>query len=314
MLLLALLTACDGGTDATKTDDTAATTCEITVQSTLPTDGATGVPGDLDVEFDLSAADPTATITGDVPGTTTALAGGTRLLWTPDAPLTADSTHTVTLDYCHGTIPISFTTSSYGQPLDGSVDLVDGAWEVPLDGVTWVDPTGVGSLVASFGAAPLLFGVSHASGSSIDFRVAIEDGATGAQDYCSRSFDIPGATLSGAWFSVDAEQLSFDAFDTTVIAYDVEVDGAFSSDGASIGGGRIRALLDLATVAGLISDTSTSDDVCELFGAMGATCSACPDDRNECAAVWINGIDGSIHAGPVENIAASDSDPRCTPE
>lgn len=312
--MLLLLLACSPDGDTGKTDDTAAPLCDTTVQSTSPTDGATGVPGSVDVEFTLSAADPSATITGDVPGTTTVLGDGTRLLWTPDAPLTADAVHTVTLDYCHGSIPISFTTSSYGQPIDGSVDLVDAAWEVPLDSVTWVEPTGVGSLIASFGAAPLLFGVSRLSGSSMDFRVAIEDSATGGQDYCSRSFDITGATLTGAWFSVDAPQLSFDAFDATVVAYNVEVDGAFSSDGATIGGGRIRALLDLATVASLLSDSSTSEDVCTLFASFGATCTACPDGREECAAMWINDIVGSVHAGPVEEITTSDSDPRCTPD
>ena len=82
------LVACGGD----KSDDTAAgdtgdaADCTITV-TTTPSSGAVNAYYRGTIEFRLSAADSTATIETDIPGTQSLSSDGKTVIWTPSAPL-----------------------------------------------------------------------------------------------------------------------------------------------------------------------------------------------------------------------------------
>lgn len=99
-------------------------TCETTIPSTWPDNGATGVYHRGAVEFTLSEPDPTAVVVADFDGVQSTRDGGLVVVYTPTEPLEPLTTYEVSLDYCRGTPSISFTTSALGSALMDDVDLV----------------------------------------------------------------------------------------------------------------------------------------------------------------------------------------------
>ncbi len=97
-----VLAGCDGGEVKLGDSGTTAPKCEITVTGTDPADGATDIVLNATVSFTLSEVDDTASISADYDGAMTASEDGLTLTWTPTGALTAETTYTVTLDFCGG--------------------------------------------------------------------------------------------------------------------------------------------------------------------------------------------------------------------
>lgn len=304
--MLLLLLAC--GAEPAPADDTGEAfvpTCDLTVNRTLPFDGATDHYQRAAVEFALTGADPDAWVEADFPGTLSFRDDGATVVYTPTEPLAPGSTHAVTLHYCGGTPTITFGVSAYGEPL--TVDPVGLAYAIDLDAARWLAPDGGTVFTTLFADQAMLFSVVALEGDRATLRVGLGD-ADGAQDWCARTFDLLG-TMDGPHLAYGPETVQFSAYDSLVTGYDVSVAATLAADGASLAGGEIRGLVDLRTLLPILGEGGTVDDLCELIGQIGGACIACPDGEDACMDLHVDHVGGSAVPGPLEVVEADD--PRC---
>lgn len=298
MLLLSALFACDGNDH-----ETAEPTCDVTYSVSVD-DGVTDVPGNAPVVVTLSEADATASIRSAVAGTTTASPDGLTLTWTPDAPVDPLTDVTVEISTCGGAAAIHYTTADLGGPLDAGVDLTATGFLVDLGTGTIVQPASGDALLTMLSSVgtSLVLGVTEASGSALDFRLAMA--ADGAQDLCSRTLDLPGGTLDRGWFGFGPAPATFFVYDNTVQLEDLAFGGAVRADGSGIDAAWIRGWVGVEPLANTYAEGDV-EQACLFFSNLGAPCEPCPESSGQCLALEITGLTGPATGAPVEAVDAA---------
>ncbi|MDP2314474.1 MAG: Ig-like domain-containing protein [Pseudomonadota bacterium] len=281
LFLPLLLTACAGGDE--KTDDTGEVVagCEIEIESTIPTAGALDADWRAAIEFKLSDADPTATVSSSISGTTTLVDDGETVIFTPNEPLAPSTAYTVTLNYCRGASDLNFSTSSDGTPLTDTGILVGRTYALDLAGARILEPAGVGTVLTSYLTQDILVGVSAVSSTDITMIGAIgkEKVSPPEQDYCDPSIPFPIANFSEQpYFQIGPQTTTLAVAGYSIEIGDLEITGTFAADGSYFAGGTLSGVIDTRPLAPLLDDSGDPAAICNLAVSFGAVCEACPAD------------------------------------
>ncbi len=279
---LVALVGCSGGKDETGNDTSGNNnSCDITVDSTIPSSGSADAYYRANIEFQLSDPDSTATITTTIPGTQVTSDDGLTVKWVLDGPLDSNTAYTATLDYCGGSVPLSFTTSDLGSLIDDTSTLVGRTYVVALGEARIVEPPGIGSVLSSYLTTDILMGVSSVDGSSLNIigAVAKADVSPDEQDYCDPTIPFPTADFSAQpFFTVGPQTTTLSVAGYDIEIGDLNITGTFSSDGTYFDGGTLSGTIDTRPLSPLIDDSGNPGAICELAVNFGATCEACPSD------------------------------------
>ncbi len=283
ILPVLLLTACpaDDGDKSDDSADTATDGCTVTVEST-PTNDSTNAYYRGNIEFELSAPDPTATITTDIPGTEKRNDDNTLVWWEPSAPLSPSTSYSATLTYCQGATTINFTTSTLGTPLSSPDSIVGNTYALDLANANIREPAGIEGILGSYLTTDILIGIVSADASEVSMLGAIGTETTPtAQDYCDPSIPFPTADFSGApFFNIGPADTTLSVAGYSITIGDLVVNGTFASDGSYFGGGVLSGQLDTRPLDGLLSDTGEEGALCELASSvLQIDCQPCPTDN-----------------------------------
>ncbi|MCB9777119.1 MAG: Ig-like domain-containing protein [Alphaproteobacteria bacterium] len=287
-------------TDSGATDTDGGTTdCEVDIDSLEPDDGDTGVYWRDPMEVTLDGAtDPsnvTFTLTDSggaaIPVTASWSEGGLVATLTAGDGMTGNETYTLQVDVCGNSASTSFTTSAYGLPLEGDpVSLKDTAFYFDLPGATFVQPPGVGALLATFLDVPIILGITDVSSTQIDLLGAQgerNDADEWIQDLAQVTWDFPVADFgTSPYFEAEAAEIvigySYGGDIYEIPVYNFHVEGTFSADGTRIGGGRAIGKGDTRNMGPLLGAGDEPDAVCEFLGTVGLVCEDCGDGNETC--------------------------------
>ncbi len=265
-----------------ETGDTDGPSCEVIVDSTIPSSGAVDADYRAAIEFHLSDPDPTAIATSTgISGTSTLADDNETVIFTPDAPLSASTSYTVTLDYCGGTVDLAFTTSEVGGPLNDANALVGKTYALALGDARIVEPDGIGSVLSSYLTQDILIGVDTVSATEVQMIGAIgkEDASPPAQDWCDPTIDFPVADFSEQpYFQIGPQNTTLSVAGYSIEIGNLEITGTFAPDGTYFAGGTLSGTIDTRPLAPLLDDSGDEGAICDLAVSFGATCTACPAD------------------------------------
>jgi hypothetical protein len=291
--------------------------CQVTVSNAVPGDGSTTAYAQADIEWAISEADSSATITvtdasgGAVSGTTAASEDGLTIRFTPDSPLAASTSYTTQISVCNGGGggTASFTTSDLGSPI--ACDLVGRGYRVSLASARFVEPAALGGLIGSALEQDILIGVASLDGSTIVMEGAISTTAGGPQDYCDPTIAFPPAEFADPYVQIGPQDTTISAAGVDITIGSLELSGAFASDCSYFGGGELSGELDARVLAPLLAELVGSDDpdqACTLLSSFGVTCEACSSDGAPyCASILADQIVAqSDSSSTVECVSDSD--------
>ncbi|MCA9572772.1 MAG: hypothetical protein KC656_33270, partial [Myxococcales bacterium] len=266
------------------------------------------------VRIQLGVAEPAASLslrrTGGmlVPGAVEV--DGPRVTFEPADFLLPNTSYTARLDWSCAPYEWTFTTSDIGTP---TVDpLVGRAWSLDLGAASWVQPFGVGPLIAQQITSDLLVGVSANNGTTLDILATPDDG--GGQDLCLETFSTNADFTNDPFFLYAQPQITTALGGTPITVYDVELSGAFSADGTTIEGGSLTALIDTRDLVPLVDPNGLPNSVCQLVAVFGIACQACPTGGTFCLEAVVEDIPGiEVTPGLVARTSAAIvADPTCT--
>jgi len=214
----------------------------------------------------------------------------------------------------------------------GDDALADDVWAADIANGTWVQPSGVGPLFASFFAGQwLLFDVVPAPTSNFNsgaVHVVLGTGtgesSTVEQDLCVTT-SRPTAGNDGNWGTGDDDPAAWGQPQLTLGPADI----GFGSDGMPIGdatmtavfnsqfssfsGGTLAGEIDARDLEGMIG--STPQEICDLFQqTAGVQCEPCSDGQVLCIPIEIEDLTGfPVFSAPMEERTEADvaSDPNC---
>jgi hypothetical protein len=197
-----------------------------------------------------------------------------------------------------------------GDPL--TVDVTGWVYAADAGAATWVQPAGLGSLLAALATGTqVLIGPLAVGPTDATLRLAL--GSHDAQSPCNQTAD-----LSGPWtdpsFATAAPTLVLTVAEVDVTLTDVAFAGTFFPDGTSIGQGTLSGTIDTRTLGPAFGVGSAPEAVCDLAASFGGTCLACADGEPYCLDVEVDDLsalvvpDGEIRERTADQIAA---DPRC---
>ncbi len=270
-----------GVTDDTATDDTGGHPCYVAVEATSPANGSTSAYYRSDIAFTLSDPDASAVITTAVAGHQATSSDGLTVSWVLDAPMDPSTAYTATLDYCAGSVALSFTTSNLGTPMDDPASLLGRTYAVDLASARITEPPGIGSVLSGYLTTDILLGVSAVDGGSLDMlgAVARADVSPDEQDTCSPTFPFPTADFTAEpYFAVGPQTVTLSIGGYDVDISDLQITGTFASDGTYFGGGTLSGSLDTRPLSALVDDSGDPGAICDLAINFGAECIACPSD------------------------------------
>ncbi|MEQ1500810.1 MAG: Ig-like domain-containing protein [Myxococcota bacterium] len=303
-LAAAMLIACGG--DSSDTKDTGGTAgdddddaCGNSISKQFPTDGDTDVFYKTDVRFTLAVEDATAVIAvtdgsgAEIPGTTDVV--GTLVVWTGD-DLTPSTAYTATLTYACGSAAVSWTTSDVGGPVAG--DLTSKVFALDLASGDWVNPAGVGDLLASqLGETQIFVTPTAITADQITMLGGI--GEAGVQDFCSPTIPFPPADWIDPYFELQSDLLPLVVAGLTINIEDLSLSGAFASDGSRIQGAALAGSIDTRPLAGIF-DSTDPNAVCDLVATFQVACEACSDGSGDfCLSVYVDAIEAANLPGVV---------------
>jgi hypothetical protein len=320
ILAMTTLVACGGDKDGEDTGagDTDVVQCANSIASQIPAAESTDVYYKSDIRVTLAAEDPDATIVvtdasgAEISGSTTV--DGTTLVWTGD-DFAPSSTVTVTVNYECGETPYTLTTSDVGTPT--TVDLIGKVYSLDLTTGVWLEPENVGAILGTFLEDTEIFVTPTAiAGGQITMLGGI--GAGGVQDLCSPTIPFPAANWTDPYFELTAPQLTLDVAGVVVNIDDLDLSGAFASDGSRIQGTVLKGSIDTRPLVPLLAEGGADDAVCVLAGTLGVSCLECGDGSGPfCLSVWVDNIAAGEVAGGtlVPRVQADiDADPSCVEE
>ena len=323
LLALPLAIAC--GKDKTAADDSGVvgTTdkCTVEVSGTSPADGSATAYFKDQIDFKLTEPDATATITTDIPGSQMVSADGLTISWVPSPVLAPLTDYSATLDYCGGSVPLSFKTSELGGAMTDTSILQDRTYILDLGTANIVEPPGVGAVLGSLVETGNLIHVGTVSASSIGMSGGLQSADTGGQDYCTATFPFPEADFSAApYFAVGPQDtaLSFAGYNINV--KQLEITGTFAPDGSYFGGGTLGGSVDARDIATAFPELGyDAAGLCSFLVSFGAQCEACTDDSepycltlvaNQIVAEEASGVDFvEIAANDCADCASGPPDP-----
>jgi hypothetical protein len=285
MLTLLLLVGCAEESAAPKAP---AEPCDLSFSVSVA-DGAEDVPGNAPVRVTLSAPDPSAMLSGSVPGSTTRNEDGTVLTWAPQAPIDPLTDVDLEIRTCAGSSTTGYRTSALGAPLEAGVDLSQTGFRVDLASGRILRPTTGSALLGALAAqgTEILLGLSP-NGGGMDYRLAVT--ADGAQDPCSRTLDLQGGTLDRGWFAFGPGRATFYVGTTEVVLEQLAFGGAVRADGSGLGAAWLRGFVGVEALAVAYAGGDV-EQACAFFGGLGAPCEPCPESGGQCLAVEVEGLD-----------------------
>jgi hypothetical protein len=297
--------------------------CTVEVTSTVPSADAVDAYYRSDIEFHLSEADATASLSlVDAAGT--AVDGemwtddtGTKVYFTPTAALTPGSSYTATLDMCQDkddplSPSIGFMTSTLGEAAD--CDLTGQSFNVDLANARFVKPAGVAELLLGQLEDDILLGVMGESDTEVDIMGAL--GSEEGQDFCTPSIDFPIADYSEApYFSVGPQDTQIAAAGYDIQISNLQISGTFASDCGSIGGAVLGGELDARLLGDLLGElvgTTDADEICTLLTGFGVTCDSCASDGEAyCVEILADQMTATGLDDSLECVAGSDCHELC---
>lgn len=314
-----------GCTEDTDTDTDTDVSCTNSV-TPYPEDGETAAYYRGTVEAKLATADTTATITL-ADGAGAAIAGSSVVndkivVFTPSAPLTASTAYTATISHACGEATWSFTTSMIGGAVTD--DLVGNTYALDLQSGRFVQPAGIGDLVAEYLTTDILIGVSSVGNGKINMvgAVGVEGANPPEQDVCNPTIPFPEADFNeDPYFEIDA---TGSATPISVAGYTVNIDdlqlsGAFAPDGSYIDGAHLAGGLDTYPLAILVDEACVEggadwpdcqEAVCDLAAVIGG-CVECGDGSGkhclflDVDSIGAAGIDGTLEQMDEEDVCAN---------
>jgi hypothetical protein len=298
VILAAALFACSGDKDTADDtgvvgdDDDDDDACTNLVTGQFPEQGSTDVFVETDVRFTLTENDPTATITVTdpagtaVPGTT--VVADTLVTWSSDERLQPVTQYTATLDYSCEPATVTWTTNEIGG--ETTVDLVGQVYGLDVASGEWVQPPGVGDLIASqLGATQIFLSVTNVTETNIEMLGAI--GSNAAQDVCTPTIPFPPAAWEDPFFSLEDDLLPLDVSGFVINIEDLQLSGGFAPDGSRIGGGSLKGAVDTRPLGEAFGLGTGENAVCELVATFGVACDECSDGSGPyCLSVWVDNI------------------------
>lgn len=322
ILAAATLFACGGDKDKTTTgdddDDTTGddddTSCDVSIVSQFPADGAADAYYKTDVRFQLSAEDTSASIVvkdsagAEISGSTSSL--GTLVIWEGD-DLSPDSDYTATLTYACGEATAAWSTTSTGAPAGQAI--IDSVYDLDLASGSWVLPSPeVGALLATQLDVELLF-MPISADSEIVMRGALGTG-NDAQDVCSETIEFPPATFDDPFFQIASDLLTLDVAGYSIDVQDLDLQGSFTPDASGMEGASLKGMIDTRPLVDVLSPGGTEDSVCLLMSTFGVNCIDCGNGETFCIDVWVDSIEAAaVGADPLVEITTADVDgnPDC---
>jgi hypothetical protein len=317
LLTVPLLAGCPTAPDSAAS---AVEECDTEVRSTFPVTGAVDAYFRGTIEFKLSAADESATIVTDIPGTQSTREDGKIIVWTPSQALTPSTLYSATLEYCGGSATIEFTTSALGTPLTDASVLLAHPYHVALTDARVTEPAAIGALLGEAGDIDILIGVSESNESTIQMLGAVgerDEANAITQDHCEQTIDFPVADFTGSpYFAIVAPAGQPTKF--VIAGYEVEImnlqlTGTFSADGTYFGGGTLAGSVDTRALDNLVDDSGAEGAICELAEPLGAPCAPCDDGGVFCLTLVADSIyaEQLTNAPPLVAQGENTTDPEC---
>jgi hypothetical protein len=304
--------------DANDSGAASSIACTTTINKTQPADGAVDHYYRDPIVFELSAADSSATVVADIPGQTTVSEDGQQVHFLPDEPLAPDTAYTVSLDYCRGSPAISFSTSSYGAPLEPSTDLEGLLFSFSFSDGDYTIGENAGELIGAVLARPLMIQLQGTDGPYLDVLAAVgkADVSPVEQDTCSRTLlinhvsqgELPfiAGGIEDRVFGAHGGLLRFESFSFT---------GTIAADGMSLGGVTYDAILGVEELVALLPGFGDESAVCLLAENLEIPCEPCASDSSRsCIHFAAEHITAGFESGSVVEIDAANVHEDCEPE
>ena len=223
----------------------------------------------------------------------------------PAQPLAPDATYGLSVQGCGNDVVFTFTTASWGAPLDvAPVDLVGRVYNFDLAGADYVKPEGLGTLLGLYLTEPLLFQVTDVTPGGISLMGAqgMVDGTSGEiiQNRTFSTWDFGQASFSEApFFGATTAGIAIDYAGSVIPMHNFHVEGTFSADGETIGGAMASGFGDTRDMGPLLQLGGDPDAVCDFAAGLGLECVDCPDGNPWCLEIearfddadWLEGLD-----------------------
>lgn len=300
-----VLTACNGDDDETDVVE-----CTNTIVEHFPMNAASDAYYRTTIEVVVAKVEEDAQIAVEgVTGSQSWL--GNRLIFTPDAPLSPDTTYNWTFDYSCAVVDFSFTTNAIGTPTGLTDELVGKSFALDLGNARFVKPEGVGALLGQYLTTDILIGVESLDGTDLYMMGAIglEGAEPPAQDTCSPSIAFPNAaTYEDPYFSVGPADTAITVEDITVNLQSLFISGSFTPQADAIVGSVLQGAADTRDFQDLIEE----GDICELAGAIGVSCEPCNDGEVKCLSLVVDSISAPTVPGALEAIDDPCTRPECS--
>jgi hypothetical protein len=304
--------------------DSAATQsgCTIEVDAEYPVDGQADVYYRADIEFSLSEADSSASISvtdssgAAVSGTSSLNDDGDYVTFTPDAAMSPSSSYTATITSCDGgqSADIGFTTSSLGTEM--SADPTGKTFVVDLASGRFVKPAGVGDLIGGLLENSILIGVISAD-TELAIRGAISEDTSTAQDTCNPTLDdFPNADFSDSpYFVIPEGDVTIAVAGVSVQINSMSISGTFAEDATYFGGGTVSGEIDARDLGPLLEgqvDDTSPDYLCSLLAGFGVACITCASDGEPyCATLQVVDLIAEEQDGEIIPVEAENCHETC---
>lgn len=212
-------------------------------------------------------------------------------------PFAPNTEYMLEVTDCRETRRVTFMTSDYGTPLEGSAEtLVGTTYLIDLAGAEWLEPGGFSALLSLYFTTPILLMVNYADATHVDFL-----GAQGYRDDLGQFYQLPSeATFDfplAKWpqqpyFEVVSPKVGITYQNIPIAIYNFSLSGTFAADGSKIGGSKVEGLGDTRFMGPLIGQGDDPNAICTQAAALGVQCTDCPDGEQTClflSAVDVNG-------------------------
>ena len=216
-----------------------------------------------------------------------------------DGWLEPNSTYTLFARDCEQTQELSFTTGDFGRPIESSI--VGNAYVLDLQNAQWVEPAGLGPLVAFYLEAPILLQVDAVVGDTIKLS-----GAPGLlmngeirQDTSVATWDFGLSDFAEApFFDAQSELIVLQYSDGgDVVGIPVQgflFQGTFSADGTQIGGGVLSGRADTREIGRILPPRGDPNSLCEITEGSGIPCVPCEDGESFCLDLLARGVEANL--------------------
>lgn len=250
--------------------------------------------GTIFIEFSRTPDSATFTLKDDG-GTTvaTTVESDDEQYWiAPNAALDPNSDYTLTAEWgpCDGCpTDIAFSTSNHGETLADASILVDRTFDIDLAGATFVEPPGVGPILASqIGEIRVLFTITDESdfgAGTIEIVGAVgeESGGQIVVEACDETLPLT-ETQPASWnnpeLQIGPADLTLSIQGITATIDQLYIGGTIKPDGSDMAGGTFSGTIDTRPLDGVLDEEGEKGAICELVEqTIGIGCENCASDN-----------------------------------